>query len=54
MDLYLPGTPDPDRVSEIFCIGPISDYMFWHGKRVAMQFDRGPCKHASINLSDPP
>lgn len=25
-----------------FCIGPIADYMFWYGKRVGLDLDRGP------------
>jgi hypothetical protein len=43
-DLYLPGTADPNGDSETFCIGPITDYMFYHGKRAGMQVDSGPCK----------
>ncbi|KAK2759064.1 Phosphotransferase enzyme [Arachnomyces sp. PD_36] len=43
-DLYLPGTADPDGDSEQFCIGPTSDYMFWHGKRAEMGLDCGPWK----------
>ncbi|KAK2812216.1 hypothetical protein FQN50_001574 [Emmonsiellopsis sp. PD_5] len=44
-DLYLPGTVDPDADSETFCIGPITDYMFWYGKRAELQLDRGPWKN---------
>lgn len=50
-DLYLPGTADPDGDSEHFCIGPIADYMFWHGKRAEMKLDCGPCKlHLTTHL----
>lgn len=41
--LYLPGTPDEDRDSETYCIGPIADYMFWYGQRAKLELDRGPC-----------
>ncbi|KKZ62082.1 hypothetical protein EMCG_03445 [[Emmonsia] crescens] len=49
-DLYLPGAADPDGDSEIFCIGPIADYMFWHGKRAEMQLDCGPWKNPHEHL----
>ncbi|RMJ26453.1 hypothetical protein PHISP_02662 [Aspergillus sp. HF37] len=42
-DLYLPGTADPNGDSETLCIGPIADYMFYHGKRAGVQLDCGPC-----------
>ncbi|KAJ5799715.1 kinase-like protein [Penicillium psychrosexuale] len=28
--------------SEIFCIGPTADYMFWHGRRAGLNLRRGP------------
>lgn len=42
--LYQPGTPDEERDSETYCIGPIADYMFWYGQRARLDLDRGPCK----------
>lgn len=30
--------------TEMFCIGPIADYMFWHGKRASLNLHRGPCE----------
>lgn len=30
--------------SEIFCIGPTADYMFWHGRRAGLDLRRGPCE----------
>ncbi|OJJ49034.1 hypothetical protein ASPZODRAFT_13771 [Penicilliopsis zonata CBS 506.65] len=33
-----------DDLSEIFCIGPTADYMFWHGERANFDLDRGPCE----------
>ncbi|OQE28241.1 hypothetical protein PENFLA_c005G00690 [Penicillium flavigenum] len=36
------GTPDEDRDSETYCIGPIADYMFWYGERTKLDLDRGP------------
>ncbi|PWY91880.1 phosphotransferase enzyme family protein [Aspergillus sclerotioniger CBS 115572] len=33
---------DNDGHSEIFCIGPTADYMFWHGARATFDLDRGP------------
>lgn len=41
--LYQSGTPDKDRDSDTYCIGPIADYMFWYGKRAELELDRGPC-----------
>lgn len=41
--LYSPDTPDDDRDSETYCIGPIPDYMFWYGERKKLDLDRGPC-----------
>lgn len=32
-----------DDTSKRFCIGPIADYMFWHGKRAKLDIARGPC-----------
>ncbi|RJE25400.1 hypothetical protein PHISCL_02291 [Aspergillus sclerotialis] len=49
-DLYLPGTADPDRDSENFCIGPTTDYMFWQGKRAEMHLDCGPWKIPNEHL----
>lgn len=43
-ELYQPGTPDENGDSEIYCIGPTADYMFWYGQRENMALDRGPCK----------
>ncbi|KAJ6179469.1 serine/threonine protein kinase [Penicillium mononematosum] len=40
--LYSPVTPDEDRDSETYCIGPIADYMFWYGERTKLDLDRGP------------
>ena len=37
--LYQPGTPDENRDSETYCIGPIADYMFWYGKRAKLDLD---------------
>ncbi|KAI9370282.1 kinase-like domain-containing protein [Aspergillus egyptiacus] len=28
--------------SDMFCIGPTADYMFWHGKRANLDIHRGP------------
>lgn len=54
-NLYLPGTTDPDGDSDTFCIGPISDYMFWVGKRSEPQVDHGPCKcYSQADLSHKP
>ncbi|KAL2377672.1 hypothetical protein RJZ90_006549 [Blastomyces dermatitidis] len=44
-DLYAPGVEDPSGDSDTFCIGPIADDMFWHGKRAEMQVDRGPWRN---------
>lgn len=41
--LYGPGTPDEAGDSKTYCIGPITDYMFWDGRRAEMELDRGPC-----------
>ncbi|PVH92051.1 hypothetical protein DM02DRAFT_722216 [Periconia macrospinosa] len=30
--------------TEQFCIGPIADYMFWYGRRAALELNRGPWK----------
>ncbi|PLB51514.1 serine/threonine protein kinase [Aspergillus steynii IBT 23096] len=40
--LYRAGTPDEAGDSQIYCIGPITDYMFWYGQRAEMELDRGP------------
>ncbi|KAJ5573995.1 serine/threonine protein kinase [Penicillium hispanicum] len=40
--LYQPGTPDAEKDSETYCIGPIADYMFWYGQRANLDLDRGP------------
>ncbi|EFQ99303.1 serine/threonine protein kinase [Nannizzia gypsea CBS 118893] len=37
-DIYAPGQPGDDR----FCIGPITDYMFWRGRRASFDLNRGP------------
>lgn len=42
--LYTPGEPDEAGDSDVYCIGPIADYMFWYGKRGELDLDRGPCK----------
>ncbi|WEW56252.1 hypothetical protein PRK78_001691 [Emydomyces testavorans] len=34
---------EQDDTSKRFCIGPIADYMFWYGKRAALDIHRGPC-----------
>lgn len=39
VDLYSPGELGDDR----FCIGPITDYMFWRGRRANFDLNRGPC-----------
>ncbi|KAK2732004.1 Phosphotransferase enzyme [Myotisia sp. PD_48] len=44
-DLYAPGTKDPAGDSDVFCIGPITDYMFWYGKRAEFWSDNGPWKY---------
>ncbi|PYI30037.1 phosphotransferase enzyme family protein [Aspergillus indologenus CBS 114.80] len=31
-----------DGHSNIFCIGPTADYMFWYGARATLDLDRGP------------
>ncbi|GFF30235.1 hypothetical protein IFM58399_02517, partial [Aspergillus lentulus] len=31
-----------NRDSEMFCIGPTADYMFWYGKRAGLNLYRGP------------
>ena len=41
--LYAAGTPDEAGDSETYCIGPITDYMFWYGQRAKLELDRGPC-----------
>ncbi|KAM5445614.1 hypothetical protein MaudCBS49596_007350 [Microsporum audouinii] len=41
-NLYVPGTLDPNRDCDTFCIGPIADYMFWYGKRAELEVDHGP------------
>ena len=33
--------------AEMFCIGPIADYMFWHGRRASLDLYRGPCECSS-------
>ncbi|KMQ44666.1 hypothetical protein HL42_4674 [Trichophyton rubrum] len=38
VDLYSPGELGDDR----FCIGPVTDYMFWSGKRANFDLNRGP------------
>lgn len=55
-DLYLPGTPDPDDDCSKYCIGPVADYMFWHGQRSKFGLDSGllgPCKRAYPLLQFP-
>ena len=49
-DLYGPETPDESGDASLFCIGPTTDYMFWYGKRVQLDLDRGPCQPYSSNL----
>lgn len=46
MPLY-PETHERDGASESFCIGPIADYMFSHGKRAGLDIYRGPCMSIS-------
>ncbi|KAK2810896.1 hypothetical protein FQN50_002487 [Emmonsiellopsis sp. PD_5] len=43
-DLYAPGAEDPSGDSDT-CIGPITDDMFWYGKRAEMEVDRGPWRN---------
>ena len=45
-DLYAPDTPDESGDARRFCVGPTSDYMFWRGKRVGLELDRGPCMYS--------
>ena len=33
-----------DTDASRFCIGPATDYMFWHGKRAQLDLNRGPCQ----------
>lgn len=40
--LYTLGAEDTDGDSEVYCIGPIADYMFWYGKRAELELIRGP------------
>ncbi|DAA78686.1 TPA_exp: Uncharacterized protein A8136_2471 [Trichophyton benhamiae CBS 112371] len=38
VNLYSPGEQGDDR----FCIGPVTDYMFWRGSRANFDLNRGP------------
>ncbi|KAL2835767.1 kinase-like domain-containing protein [Aspergillus pseudodeflectus] len=40
-DLYAPHVRN-EQDSDIFCIGPTADYMFWYGKRANLDIHRGP------------
>jgi hypothetical protein len=42
-DLYAPHVRN-EQDSDIFCIGPTADYMFWYGKRANLDIHRGPCE----------
>jgi hypothetical protein len=37
------ASAENNRDSEMFCIGPTADYMFWYGKRAGLNLYRGPC-----------
>ncbi|GAQ07502.1 hypothetical protein ALT_4823 [Aspergillus lentulus] len=36
------ASAENNRDSEMFCIGPTADYMFWYGKRAGLNLYRGP------------
>ncbi|EEP79835.1 predicted protein [Uncinocarpus reesii 1704] len=50
-ELYMPGSTDEGGDSNIYCIGPICDYMFWYGQRSNLALDRGPWENPTQYLS---
>lgn len=44
--LYAPNVTN-NQDSDLFCIGPTADYMFWYGKRANMNIDRGSCEFST-------
>ncbi|KAJ5502127.1 serine/threonine protein kinase [Penicillium fimorum] len=40
--LYTSGTSEETNDTDIYCIGPIADYGFWHGRRPTLDLDRYP------------
>ena len=47
-NLYTPETLDESGDASRFCIGPATDYMFWRGKRVHFDLNRGPCWYSHL------
>ncbi len=41
---------DESELTEKFAIGPHMTWELWHGERVNMDIDRGPCTSTSISL----
>jgi hypothetical protein len=41
------STPD-DGKNSTFCVGPEMRHIMWHGARLGVQIDRGPCKSLSF------
>lgn len=48
---YKRGIDDECQVPlqvEEFCVGPVAARQFWHGERLRMELDRGPCASSKI------
>ena len=44
------GVSRIDMQVDDFCIGPVAKRQFWHGERLHMKLDRGPCEFTPIVL----